>query len=151
MHEELPIHTAASSGDDRNRTCTPVKELDPKSSASASSATSPKCCRSMIYELQASCRLLIEFEIIHYIGDNGTLRDCGGSFKVGRPTKPFDPSTETDFARDNRSLDWSQSRNSCTHPAQVASSPRSRRTGRAGQQQSSAHPAQGLLEQTKAA
>ena len=28
-------------GDDRNRTCTPVKELDPKSSASANSATSP--------------------------------------------------------------------------------------------------------------
>ena len=32
----LPINRA-----DRNRTCTPVKELDPKSSASASSATAP--------------------------------------------------------------------------------------------------------------
>ena len=29
------------SGADRNRTCTPVRELDPKSSASASSATAP--------------------------------------------------------------------------------------------------------------
>ena len=33
--------TAKSGGDDRSRTCTPVKELDPKSSASANSATSP--------------------------------------------------------------------------------------------------------------
>ena len=31
----------SKNGDDRNRTCTPVKELDPKSSASANSATSP--------------------------------------------------------------------------------------------------------------
>lgn len=29
-------------GGDRNRTCTPVKELDPKSSASANSATPPE-------------------------------------------------------------------------------------------------------------
>src|SRR5262249_26978500 len=34
-------NTARTSGDDRNRTCTTFRPLDPKSSASANSATSP--------------------------------------------------------------------------------------------------------------